>query len=341
MSLHGDDVDLENGFDLEQNPFDLSQPSAATIQTLVESEPNTPETSEPMPSSFWRCIGCDSGFSSWINGSWTCDDCGKTEFYDSRRPTRMQNQTGTWMYMPNNGESPGEQLTPSPTSSRSRRRRRRRQRLPDGQDPSSSGAGSERAESEQLTNDPTVEPSEPHGRVPAARPAAPAQVPRRAPDAMLRSQVPSATSHEDKLLTALRRLVQQMSRDDEGEWNLRKGPEKGVRWRTGQHPQPPQWRYDSQDLRAYAKFAKKVQIWQIQMRPYAAPPDQALLLWGSLTGDAEQELEHLTIEEVHRETGVQTILRKLQIPFEQRAVFQKRKFLHEFEALRRWNGETI
>lgn len=134
--------------------------------------------------------------------------------------------------------------------------------------------------------------------------------------------------------------MQQRASDDD-DWNSRKGPERGIRWCTGQHPPPPQWRYDSQDMRAFVKFSKKVKIWQIQMTPYASAADQALLLWGSLTGDAEQEVEHLTIEEVHCAGGIDTILRKQQIPFEQRAVFQKRKFLHEFESLRRYPGKIM
>ena len=93
-------------------------------------------------------------------------------------------------------------------------------------------------------------------------------------------------SARDPLVTALR----QLKKDDDTDWNSRKGPEPGIRWRTGQHPQPPSWKYDQNDLRAYAKYEKKVRIWEIQMQPYASKSDQALLLYGSLTGDAEQEL---------------------------------------------------
>ena len=77
------------------------------------------------------------------------------------------------------------------------------------------------------------------------------------------------------------------------------------------------------------------------MAPYAAKRDQALILYGSLTGDAEQEVEHMSIEEVHHDLGIETILQKLKVPFEQRAIFQKRKFLHEYETLRRFQGEMI
>ena len=136
----------------------------------------------------------------------------------------------------------------------------------------------------------------------------------------------SQQTDNDRLLAALRKLIQTRASGDDDDWNPRKGPERGIRWRTGQQPAAPQWKYDQQDMRAFAKFSKKVRIWEIQMAPYASKADQALLLWGSLTGDAEQELEHLTIDEVHCDTGIDTILRQLQLPIEQRAVFQKRKF---------------
>ena len=114
-----------------------------------------------------------------------------------------------------------------------------------------------------------------------------------------------------------------------------------MRWRTGQAPAPPVWKYESNDLRTYSKDCKKVKIWEIQMRPYASKKDQALLLYNSLTGDAEQELEHMAIEEVHQENGIELILQRLRTPFEQRSVFQKRKFPFEYENERRYQGELI
>ena len=192
-----------------------------------------------------------------------------------------------------------------------------------------------------MTFDPVVAPSDLLDQRPIpGSPARPAVQRNPARASQPRTNV-SQTGREDPLLAALRSLVQQRTSNEDDDWNLRKGPERGIRWRTGQNPPPPTWKYDSQDLRAYAKFAKKVKTWQTQMAPFATPADQALLLWGSLFGDAEQELEHLKIEEVHCETGIDTILAKLRTPFEQRAVFQKRQFLHEFESLRRYNGEVM
>ena len=217
--------------------------------------------------------------------------CGVTEFYHASRPTRKQTTTGTWMYMPYGDEAPAH----SPASS-ARSRRRRRKKLQPGDPSDGSSNGKEAAESETMTHDPIVEPSErpvpSFGRQQHASPAPVARPPSRPAVSQL---APPQRQNSDALLTALQNLVRQRTNDDD-DWNSRKGPERGIRWRTGQHPPPPQWRYDSQDMRAFAKFSKKVKIWQIQMTPYASAADQALLLWGSLTGDAEQEVEHMTIE---------------------------------------------
>ena len=132
--------------------------------------------------------------------------------------------------------------------------------------------------------DPIVEPFErlvpSFGRHQFASPAPVAQASSR--PAASQFVPPQQQQSSDALLTALQKLVQQRTNDDD-DWNSRKGQERGIRLRTGQHPPPPQWRYDSQDMRAFAKFSKKVRIWQIQMTPYASAADQALLFLGSLT----------------------------------------------------------
>ena len=46
--------------------------------------------------------------------------------------------------------------------------------------------------------------------------------------------------------------------------------------------QPPVWRYDRDDLRAYSKFVKKVEIWKLQVAPYMTPKEMALALYNSL-----------------------------------------------------------
>ena len=61
----------------------------------------------------------------------------------------------------------------------------------------------------------------------------------------------------------------------------------------------------------------------------------------AIQGECEQELEHMSIDEIYHEKGVETILNALKTPMEQKTIYQKRRYLHEFEVLRRLQGETI
>ncbi|CAE7223119.1 LZTR1 [Symbiodinium necroappetens] len=119
------------------------------------------------------------------------------------------------------------------------------------------------------------------------------------------------------------------------------GTGKGVKWRGGTPPQPPTWRYDHQDPRAYSKYAKKVALWRIQVASYMSPREAALLLYTSLTGEAETELEHAPIESINTDSGIDFILETLRTPMEQKLVFQKRKFLNEYENIQRQPNEAL
>ena len=336
-----------------QSFYDGWAPSLNSANRYASRPPDAPETFANEPnaaevSSDWRCAACDSGEMVEIMDSWECLACGSTEFYNVHRSQRTVTENGTWLYMPH-----ASQPEASPSSSSARRRRRRRQRVRDGEGPPDR-VGNEQAESEVLTHDTCVDPSlhmspphsgpseqvrAPHGADDLAgdgrvhRPGhQPDSVPKERPAKLF-----APTSKTDELST----LTKKDNADEVGEWSLKKGPEPGIRWRTGQQPSPPVWKYESSDLRAFAKYKKKVEIWQIQMSPYASASDQALILYGSLSGDAEQELEHLSISEVHQPNGIELILQKLQTPFEQRTIFQKRKFIHEYEMLKRYQGEVM
>ena len=323
-------------------PAFANEPNQATEQHAQEDAAWT---------SRWKCVKCES--TSWIVESsvWKCGECGSTEFYRPWLPSRRVTDSGTWLYMPH-----GHEAAPSPSSSSKSSRRRNRRRRHGGSEPSDMD-GREQAEEEDPTHDPSVEPSiaaSLHDEVPQGpSPQEGFQDPRSptvrgGPSAQgshggvqQSGRSPFASSGKGKGHDPLVAALRDLKKEDNTDWNSRKGPEPGIRWRTGQHPQPPVWKYDQSDLRAYAKYEKKVRIWEIQMQPFATKSDQALLLYGSLTGDAEQELEHLPIEEVYQPNGIQVILDRLKTPFEQRNIFQKRKFLHEFESLRRYPNEVL
>ena len=117
--------------------------------------------------------------------------------------------------------------------------------------------------------------------------------------------------------------------------------ESAGRWRGGTPPQAPTWSYDKEDLRAYNKYVRKVEIWLLQVAPYMTRKEAALQLYGALAGEPEAALEHCPITDIYQDDGVERILEALKAPMEQKQVYQKRKFLHEFENIRRNHGETM
>ena len=294
----------------------------------------------------WRCLGCDSQECVWTD-AWKCANCGGSDFYQTDTPAKKLTDTGTWMYLPHGLSAPPPNVDPNPSGNveqqpPGRRRRRRRQTTGHGDDPSSQEGFDENQPSEIMTNDTIVDPDtllpERQGRP---------NVPRQAPGPRvlprphgLAEPSHSAHSHQDPILRALKQLVQSRDTADD-DWNSQKGPSKGVRWKTGAYPVPPTWKYEAGDVRAFPKFEKKIRIWEKQMAPYASKADQALVLYGSLSGEPEQELEFLDIESVHTPGGIELILDTLRRPLEQKLVYQKRRFISEFENMRRYPTETL
>ena len=249
-------------FDFEElDAAPLAEPHVQSTSegTIHDHEPNTWT---------WRCLACDSGECSWAVNGWVCSQCGSDRFYRTNGTAEKTNDQGTWRFLPFGAEG----VQPS----RSRRRRRRRASGPDPSDPFGFDLG-ETAESEVMTNDPEIDPEDDMARGPQGRSGRPLHVPpppqprsgQEGPRALLHgkgkgrqpSDGGSAGSSDGQLLNALRKLV--AKKDDDSEWSAMSGPQRGVRWRGGAPPLPPTWRYDKDDLRAYTKFVKKVEIWKL------------------------------------------------------------------------------
>ena len=62
-------------------------------------------------------------------------------------------------------------------------------------------------------------------------------------------------------------------------WNSRQGPERGIRFRSGAPPAPPAWRYSRDDIRSFAKWQNKLQVWKRQIQAYMPLRDAALMLY--------------------------------------------------------------
>ncbi len=322
----GDDgpfsLGVDDGFDLFGPAVD-SSPEAST--PLVATEPHGSDRDFAI----WRCIRCDSSDYLWDFAlqSWVCGRCEHQFFYDVRESCKRESTDGIGMYIPK--KSGAETASASKTSSDPG--------SPPAPPPGGSEAGSrEGAESEIATTDPLVDPDASVGRRRRRR--------RGASNAGLdpgdvNVQPRNEPNVEDKLVSAIKNAFK--TNHSEMSWNSRKGPEKGVRFRGGTPPSPPLWKGSSADLRAFARWEKKVQVWMLQMKSYATEEDTALAFFTSLSGEAELEVEHLDLALVHAKNGVQYVLDALREPLQQKQLFQKRRLLNEFESVARNNGESI
>lgn len=125
----------------------------------------------------------------------------------------------------------------------------------------------------------------------------------------------------------------QKDNSNNADWNSPKGPQPGTKLKGGAAPSPPAWKYECDDIKAFDKFCKKVHIWKLQASAFISTKDMALSFYTSLQGELEQELEHLTVDEFYRDDGVDVLSRCLKQPLQHKLVYQKPRFLHEFEVL--------
>ena len=61
----------------------------------------------------------------------------------------------------------------------------------------------------------------------------------------------------------------------------------------------------------------------------------------SLRGEAEQELEFVDVSTIYKKGGVDVSLSQLKQAFQQKTVSVKRQYLHEYEAIGRYLGESL
>ena len=194
---------------------------------------------------------------------------------------------------------------------------------PDG--PGDGGDSYKPGESEAPTDDPFIIPDDAldHEELPA----------RTTP-----TQEPAAGFSVDTLTTAIKKAKK--DGDDES-WTSLKGPQRGVRFRGGTPPAPPQWKYQSGDIRAFDRFERKVNVWALQVKNYMTAAEAGLQLYVSLQGEAEMELEHVDVNCIYHKEGVKYILGELRSAFQQKSVYVKRHYLHEFETIARLPQESM
>ncbi|CAK9043953.1 Protein NO VEIN (Protein EMBRYO DEFECTIVE 2597) [Durusdinium trenchii] len=154
-----------------------------------------------------------------------------------------------------------------------------------------------------------------------------------------------------QLVRTLQRAVGQggsgkASKSSEGSssWNSQKGPERGVRYRSGAPPPPPPppaWKYAKDDLRSFPKWQRKLEIWKRQITSFMSRKDAALLLYSSPTGEAEEELEHCDLDRLASSEGTEYIEQTLKSGLATRLVYQKRKLMSDYESIVRQPSESV
>ena len=281
------------------------------------------------------------------------------DYYDAAASLRRETDDGVWLFMPKHGNSHGLDTQADCSALHGASNNRgfsnpsapmwSTKYRPPHDDPDHHGH--ERAESEAATFDPSVDPDEPPqmrrrnrrsrrsrgsnsdvGRgqdVPEARPTLPS-------DAFL-AQGPAGEVIESDVADP----VHHVSKSSDASWNSRMGPEKGVKYRSGMPPQPPAWRYNREDLRSFVKWERKLSVWQLQIQSYMNRREAALLLFTSLSGEAEEELENCDLAKVNSATGIEYIQEQLRQGLQTKLVYQKRKLLADHESIVRQNNESI
>eukprot|EP00439_Symbiodinium_sp_Y106_P003164 s5107_g1.t1 len=77
----------------------------------------------------------------------------------------------------------------------------------------------------------------------------------------------------------------------------------------------------------------RLKLWEKRVLAWMPAGEAAMLLLESLTGIAELETEHLALEKVNCETGIQTIPDALRAPLSERSLYLKRLYLQEWETV--------
>ena len=313
FDLFGDDY--ESSLDPVDQRFDDRSPPDVG-QTDSRSRVNT----------CWRCYRCNADNYTWSTSrsKWTCMACGSDEFYDVTQPRRHETQEGCWLYLPKTN-SDDKQSTVSEHGP------------PD--DPWN-GDG-ERNDSEGHTTDPIVDPDtlSVQGRRRRRR----ARRTNQTPETDVQQSNNNATAGNDQIVDLLTQLVANQNKKSDSSnasWTSRQGPFKGVRWRGGTPPSPPAWK-NSNDLRAFARWERKIDVWTMQIKPFMPMPDAALMLFTSLTGEAELETEHLDLNKINSPDGIKYLMDSLREPLQQKLLFQKRKLLADYEQIARYPNESV
>ena len=125
------------------------------------------------------------------------------------------------------------------------------------------------------------------------------------------------------MLQGLNKLA---TKDKNSDWDLRKGPSPGVKYRSGQPPAPPQWHYSNSDLRAFQKWERRLQIYVASAGIILLPAERGRIgLLTSLRAEMEEELQWADdLKQINSDNGIDFIVESLRKPLKTREVYVKR-----------------
>ena len=122
----------------------------------------------------------------------------------------------------------------------------------------------------------------------------------------------------------------------------RRGRRGGKRWRGGTPPNPPSFTTELQnDPQGWRKYARLVEIWKRLIQPYLPPEEQGLRLYQQVQGEAQLILEFEPLDQFSKADGVQVLLDKLSVHFDQRQVNTLTADLIQYESFGRRPNEPI
>ena len=74
----------------------------------------------------------------------------------------------------------------------------------------------------------------------------------------------------------------------------------------------------------------------MQVASYLPANEAAMNLFVSLKGEAEEELENADLKKINAKDGIEFILSTLLSALKTRAIYQKRKYMHDYEHVSRF-----
>ena len=165
------------------------------VPSLTHSTPFDSADTGPCSSPIWTCVECKNTNWNWMAAGWRCSRCGCEKFYDACHYGDSNDSGGTWIFVPHEAADHD---------------RHSMERKPD--DPGAPSSVGERAESEAMTQDPTVDPD-------TLRPLSRRQRKAHRRAAEERAQLNSATSPNPKtLLTSLPQTAPKASSNASNAW---------------------------------------------------------------------------------------------------------------------------